>query len=265
MLILVEDRADVGAAYVAGFEREGVCALHLDREMFRGWFDGISLEDGGAVEAVVVGEAGEAGEGRIEIGRIVQQRYSTPLIALLDRKTLNDTLQLLSAGFDDVVGKPVHAREILARSNTIRRRGRPEVAATAEIAVFIDGRDPIVAGELMQLPRRERRILECLAESRSAWMTKSQIFGRVYGILNESLDESVIESHICRLRRRLRMRLGYDPIESQRYLGYRLVVRGTVAADEAVESAVDVAAGLASPVQSPAQKLDIDRFCVAGG
>jgi len=33
----------------------------------------------------------------------------------------------------------------------------------------------------------------------------------------------VVESHISKLRKRLRHRLGHDPIESQRYLGYRLL------------------------------------------
>jgi DNA-binding response OmpR family regulator len=54
-------------------------------------------------------------------------------------------------------------------------------------------------------------------------VTKSQIFSSVYGLFDQDINESVIESHVCKLRRRLRSRLGYDPIESRRHLGYRLV------------------------------------------
>jgi Transcriptional regulatory protein, C terminal. len=32
----------------------------------------------------------------------------------------------------------------------------------------------------------------------------------------------VIESHVSKLRKKLRNHLGYDPIESKRYMGYRL-------------------------------------------
>jgi DNA-binding response OmpR family regulator len=32
----------------------------------------------------------------------------------------------------------------------------------------------------------------------------------------------VVESHISKLRKKLRHLLGYDPIDSKRYLGYRL-------------------------------------------
>ena len=53
-------------------------------------------------------------------------------------------------------------------------------------------------------------------------MTKTQIFNRVYGIFNDEIHENVIESHISRLRKRLKQRLGRDPIDSQRFLGYRL-------------------------------------------
>mgnify|MGYP000321255599 CR=1 FL=1 len=80
-----------------------------------------------------------------------------------------------------------------------------------------------VAGEVLPLPRRERRILEYLVNNRGCRVTKSQIFNYVYGLFSEDIDENVVESHISKLRKRLRHRLGYDPIDSQRFLGYRLV------------------------------------------
>lgn len=92
----------------------------------------------------------------------------------------------------------------------------------AGIRIFFDGRDPLVNGEVLPLPRRERRILECLVLSRNTRVTKTQIFNRVYGIFNDEIHENVIESHISRLRKRLKQRLGHDPIDSQRFLGYRL-------------------------------------------
>ena len=169
---------------------------------------------------------------------------------------MSDTLVLLDASFDDVLGKPVHAREILARANAIRRRARSTNGIAAEITVFADGRDAIVGGETLPLPRRERRILECLAESRTAWISKSQIFSRVYGIHNDELDENVVESHVCRLRRRLRFRLGYDPIESQRFLGYRLVLQGT---------STLAAKGAASSVQPLKARVELELSAADGG
>jgi len=77
-----------------------------------------------------------------------------------------------------------------------------------------------VRGESLPLPRRERRILECLVRNRGRRLSKSQIFNAVYGIFDEDVDENVVESHISKLRKKLKHRLGYDPIDSKRFLGY---------------------------------------------
>ena len=223
MIVLIDERAGVGAAYVASLERDGICGMQFDWPSFQEWFGGLSSVEAMAIQAFVVGD----GDWRIPGVRDIKRRSAAPLIALADRKILSDTLQLFDAGFDEVLGKPVHSREILARIQVISRRtsSGTDVAEASQLIVYADGRDPVVCGETLVLPRRERRILECLVQSRTAWITKSQIFSKVYGLFNEGYDESVIESHICRLRRRLRVKLGYDPIESQRYLGYRVSLR----------------------------------------
>jgi DNA-binding response OmpR family regulator len=86
--------------------------------------------------------------------------------------------------------------------------------------VYFDGRDPVVRGEILALPRRERRILEYMVRNQGRRATKSQIFDFVYGVVNEGVEESVIESHVSKLRKKLRDRLGFDPIDSKRYIGY---------------------------------------------
>ena len=79
-----------------------------------------------------------------------------------------------------------------------------------------------VSGTPLPLPRRERRILECLVRNRGRRLSKTQIFNAVYGIFDEDVDENVVESHISKLRKKLKHRMGYDPIDSKRYLGYCL-------------------------------------------
>ncbi|HKN27514.1 MAG TPA: winged helix-turn-helix domain-containing protein, partial [Roseiarcus sp.] len=39
-------------------------------------------------------------------------------------------------------------------------------------------------------------------------------------LFDENVDENVIESHISKLRKKLKQRLGFDPIDSKRFLGY---------------------------------------------
>jgi DNA-binding response OmpR family regulator len=146
------------------------------------------------------------------------------VIALNDTQSLEQTLELFASGVDDVVRKPIHVRELLARVGAIRRRLEPARDGTAlrEMRVFSDGRDPEINGKVLPLPRRERRILEYLVSNQGRRVSKAQIFNAIYGIFDENVEESVVESHISKLRKKLRRQLGYDPIDSKRYLGYCL-------------------------------------------
>ncbi len=222
MIIIVDERSEVIDGYTSFFDREGVSATGIKPLDFAKWIDTVASADLEAVDAILLGNI----EDRALISRGVKAKSRTTLIALNDQRSLEETLDLFAAGVDDVVRKPVHVREILARIAAIKRRlaKEPERAQASGLRVFFDGRDPEVAGEVLRLPRRERRILEFLVNKRERRVTKAQIFNAVYGLFNESIDENIIESHISKLRKRLRQRLGYDPIDSQRYLGYRLVV-----------------------------------------
>jgi DNA-binding response OmpR family regulator len=53
-------------------------------------------------------------------------------------------------------------------------------------------------------------------------LLRIHFFNSIYGIFDEDVEENVVESHISKLRKKLRGHLGYDPINSVRYLGYRL-------------------------------------------
>lgn len=90
------------------------------------------------------------------------------------------------------------------------------------LRVRLDGRDPEIDGRPFPLPRRERRILEYLASIGERRATKTQVFSAIYGVFEPEIDETVVESHISKLRKKLRSSLGFDPIDSKRFLGYRL-------------------------------------------
>jgi DNA-binding response OmpR family regulator len=219
MIVIVDERETVLNGYTAWFCREGVSAAGLAPQDFRQWVNTAPEPDIDAVEAFLLGDF----HNREEVPVKIKSRSAAAVIAMNETKSLSDTLELFAAGVDDVVRKPVHVREILARIRAISRRTQQDAdPAPGHIRVFSDGRDPEVGGEVLPLPRRERRILEYLMANKGRRVTKSQIFNFVYGLFDDGIDENVIESHISKLRKRLRQRLGRDPIDSQRFLGYRL-------------------------------------------
>ena len=113
----------------------------------------------------------------------------------------------------------------MVRADAVWRRVNQSapLVETEEIKVFFDGRDPEVNGEPLPLPRRERHILEYLVKNSHRRVTKSQIFNAIYGIFDDNVDEVVVEGHISKLRKKLRLRIGRDVIDAKRYLGYQFV------------------------------------------
>ena len=221
MIIIVDERPEVSNAYQSSLSREGISSASFTPSDFESWFHSTSGPDLAAVEAFVLGDFGH----REIVTRAIKSRSEIPAIALNDTTGLEATLKLFAAGADDVLRKPIHAREIIARIGAIRLR----IAATSRhtdiegLRIFSDGRDPEIRGQAFSLPRRERRILEFLAANRSRRVNRSQIFNAVYGLFDEEVEESVVESHISKLRKKLRNALGFDPIDTKRYLGYQLV------------------------------------------
>ena len=220
MFIIVDERELVTQGYASSFVREGVSTTGLEPYEFREWVGSVGSSDLSAVEAFLLGDCRE----RECFPRIIRERSRAPVIAMNETPSLELTLELFAAGFDDVVRKPIHVRELLARVGAIRRRLEYErdYAVIGEMRVYFDGRDPEVKGIVLPLPRRERRILEYLVSNQGRRVTKTQIFNSIYGLFDENVEENVVESHMSKLRKKLRHRLGYDPIDSKRYLGYSL-------------------------------------------
>lgn len=218
MLVIVDEREIVREAYRTGFAEAGVSATKFGPKEFCEWVDAAAEPDLQAVEAFLLGAFDHLGA----CPRLIRGRSQAPIIALSDHKCLDQTLELFAAGVDDVVRKPVHVREILARVGAIKRRskGDGDGSVIGDLRVYFDGRDPEFRGETLALPRRERRILEFLALNVGKRVTKAQIFNAIYGLFDEDVDECVVESHVSKLRKKLRQELGFDPIEAKRYLGY---------------------------------------------
>ncbi|BAF86617.1 MULTISPECIES: response regulator transcription factor [Azorhizobium] len=221
MYVVVDQRATVTDGYVSSFSREGFSSLGLGCNEFKEWLNTASDQDIGAVQGFLLGEF----DNRPAFPEMIRTHSRAPIIALEDVRSLQQTLELFTAGIDDVVRKPVHVREIVARSDAVWRRVNSAAgpATNGRLRVFFDGRDPEVDGVPLPLPRRERHILEYLVKNSRRRVTKTQIFNTIYGIFNDDVDESVIEGHMSKLRKKLRMKLGEDVIDAKRYIGYQFI------------------------------------------
>ncbi len=220
MIIFIENRQLVVEGYKNRFEKAGETLIRLTANDLIDWINTSNASELASVEAFLIGET----EAPSETIDAIRRKLNVPIVALLDNRSLEQLINFYLKGVDDVVVKPVHFQELLIRIAAIKKRiVQPAKQKTAEpIVVYFDGRDPEIHGDQLLLPRRERRILEYLASINGRRATKAQIFGAIYGVFDEKIEENVVESHISKLRKKLRQYLGYDPIDSKRYLGYQL-------------------------------------------
>jgi two-component system, OmpR family, flagellar system response regulator FtcR len=221
MFVVVDHRSEVTENYVTTFADEGFSALGFDSGGLGKWLKTVSQEDLGAVKGFMLGDDPD----RTTLLSTIRSRCRAPIIGLSEERSLKLVVELFTAGIDDVVRKPVHVKELVVRANAVQRRGNQCLrhAGSADFKVYFDGRDPEINGERLSLPRRERQILEHLAKNAHRRVTKSQIFDVVYGIFDAHVDEQVIEAHVSKIRKKLRLRLGREVIDAKRFVGYQFI------------------------------------------
>ncbi len=217
MIVVVDDRALVKDGYASLFGREGIPSTGFDPREFGEWVSSAADSDIDAVEAFLIGQ----GESTLTLPRAIRDRSRAPVIAMSDTPSLENTLALFDCGVDDVVRKPVHPREILARVAAIRRRLTAIANFTdiGPIRVFADGRDPEINGEVFALPR--------------ANVVSSNISSPTAGAGCPSRRYSTRSTALRRRRRRECRRKPHQqaaqetaqearlrPIDSKRFLGY---------------------------------------------
>ncbi|WP_170336730.1 response regulator transcription factor [Ruegeria arenilitoris] len=166
------------------------------------------------------------GQSGLEILKSLRNRGDgVPVILLTARAETSDRVSGLDMGADDYLVKPFEMDELEARIRALSRRKELDYGAKESIGgLEFDraARQVSVKGEVMDIPRREIAVLECLLERRGRIVPKSQLTDYVYGV-GADVEASAVEPHVSRLRKRLQD-LGIR-IKTARGLGYLLEVQ----------------------------------------
>ncbi|MGY0491299.1 response regulator transcription factor [Streptomyces sp. WG-D5] len=156
----------------------------------------------------------------------IRRRTSTPVIMVTARGDVRSRIEGLHRGADDYVVKPYDIGELLARIHAVSRRTAQEGAAAVDhgvqfgdVSIDLPTRKVAVAGEFVQLTRKEFDLLALLAQRPGVVFRREQIISEVWQTSWEGTGRT-LEVHVASLRSKLRMpRL----IETVRGVGYRLV------------------------------------------
>lgn len=214
-VLLFEDDLDLGQAILSALRQEGLSVLwHRSAEGARG------LETVG-IDVVLLDLGLPLVDGMDLLRDWRRAGWSVPVIVISARAALEQRLAGLDEGADDYLPKPFAMAELISRLRALHRRQARQASERWRIgALEIAPRDNRVwvDGEPVALSGREFQLLEALARSPDALVSKSAL-GRRLQPLGDPLEGSVIEVHMSNLRRKI----GAHRIRTLRGVGYQLI------------------------------------------
>ncbi|GAA6160356.1 response regulator transcription factor [Ruegeria sp. HU-ET01832] len=219
-IVIVEDNETLANAIAYRLRDRG----HAADVLTDGDAADLYLEQEGA--DLIVLDINLPGRSGLEILRSLRHRGdSAPVILLTARTETSDRVSGLDMGADDYLVKPFEMDELEARIRALSRRKQLEYGTRetiGELEFDRTARQVSAKGQVLDVPRREMAVLECLLERRGRIVPKSQLTDYVYGV-GADVDDSAVEPHVSRLRKRLQ-NFGIQ-IKTARGLGYLLEVK----------------------------------------
>jgi len=149
----------------------------------------------------------------------------TPVILLTALGGITDRVTGLDAGADDYLVKPFAFAELAARIAALGRRPPLATAQTrfavGDVTIDLLKREACRAGQVVHLQPREFSLLELLMRNAGSVVTRTMFLENVWGFHFDP-QTNLVESHLSRLRSKLKAVSSSDPIETLRGVGYRM-------------------------------------------
>lgn len=156
--------------------------------------------------------------------RAIRESGGTPVVMLTALDEEEAQVKAFELQADDYITKPFSVRLVLLRIEAVLRRASENAAGSAlcwgKIRLDTDAMEVSVGGKPVSLTRIEYELLRLFMEHPGRVFTRENLLNMVWGY-DYMGDEKAVNIHIMNLRRKL----GVDPIETIRGVGYRLAKR----------------------------------------
>jgi two-component system, OmpR family, response regulator len=142
------------------------------------------------------------------------------VLVLSARGSWSERVDVLNAGADDYVTKPIYPGELVARLHALLRRSMgcgSSALSDGDVVVDPAARSVSVAGAPVEVTARELQILTYLMYRKGRIVSQSELIQHVYA--EEAAPEAnTIQVYVARLRKKL----GRNTIRTLRGLGYQV-------------------------------------------
>lgn len=157
--------------------------------------------------------------------KIRNKSISIPVIMLTALGSIDDRVNGFDAGADDYIVKPFETREFLARIRAVIRR--PNMSENSHILNFsnisLDTREHTLSGPNGEcsLSKKEVDLLTLFFSKPTQTLQRTFLFAKVWGMDSE-VEESILDSYVHFLRRRIKAASTSVAISTIRGVGYKL-------------------------------------------
>ena len=163
-------------------------------------------------------------DGMSILGKLRERGRNAPVLMFTAKDAVQDRIQGLQSGADDYLVKPFAFEELLARVQSLARRGygaRRSQVAVGDLRIDMVSKTASRKGRPIDLAPREYRLLEYLALRRGEVVSRSEIEEHIY---DERVDpmSNVVDSTVCGLRKKIDTRGAAPLIHTRRGMGYVL-------------------------------------------
>ena len=174
---------------------------------------------------IVVSDIHMFGMDGLELLRHIRTEQPELRVLILSaRSQRSDKVAGLDLGADDYLTKPFALEELEARVRTLLRREfrqRESLVQVGALTLNTVTREVSGRGEPLPLTPREFAILEHLMLHRGCWISQEELMEHIWEA-DANPFSNAVRMHISSLRKKLRKRLGHDPIQTKVGRGYRL-------------------------------------------
>jgi two-component system response regulator RegX3 len=221
-ILIVEDEASIAEPFAQLLRREG-----FETEIARTAAEALDRARDTEPDLILLDLALPDGDGR-DVCRVLRAERDVPVIMVTARGTETDRIVGLELGADDYVVKPFSGAEVIARIRAVLRRTSRATAAppsgpirVRELEVDLAARRATLAGDELELSRKEFDLLAELVRNAGRVVTREDLMSRVWDE-NWFGSTKTLDVHMGWLRRKL----GDDPaapryVHTVRGVGFR--------------------------------------------
>ena len=218
-ILLVEDELELARTLKDALSRHDMLVDHVQTIA-----DASSVLRDRVHDVVLLDRRLPDGEGLSIIRPLRAAGITIPVMMLSARGDLADRVDGLDQGADDYLGKPFATSELVARLRALCRRPAKvddDVIRAGRLEFNVQTMEARLGRRLLVMPRRERLVLATLMRRVDCMVLRSSLMEAVFG-LDDSVQSNALDSHVCRLRKKLAEAESGLLLEGIRGVGYML-------------------------------------------